>query len=243
VSGPVPPGAPGGPPPWDRPAYPSPNPPGHPPPWGRPGYPPPPGAAWPGSWPPGTPYGPPGRPLPPPAVSPAGVPLADFGIRLVANLIDGLVVGVVSLVVALPVLLVAVNHFVGQAAFDVDPSGAVAPDDADRLITAALLPILGVEAAIFLFMLVVQYLYMVEFMHRSGQTLGKRIMRIRVVPLDPYATLTRGAAAVRFATQIVAGVFVPFFSLLDGLWQLWDRPFQQCLHDKAAQTVVVKVSA
>jgi hypothetical protein len=31
--------------------------------------------------------------------------------------------------------------------------------------------------------------------------------------------------------------------LIDGFWQLWDKPFQQTLHDKAAQTVVVKVSA
>ena len=34
---------------------------------------------------------------------------------------------------------------------------------------------------------------------------------------------------------------MPFFSYLDGLWQLWDKPFLQTLHDKAAQTVVVKV--
>ena len=30
---------------------------------------------------------------------------------------------------------------------------------------------------------------------------------------------------------------------VDGLWQLWDKPYLQTLHDKAAQTVVVKVSA
>jgi hypothetical protein len=29
---------------------------------------------------------------------------------------------------------------------------------------------------------------------------------------------------------------------VDGLWQLWDKPFQQCLHDKAAGTVVVKLT-
>jgi len=29
---------------------------------------------------------------------------------------------------------------------------------------------------------------------------------------------------------------------VDGLWQLWDKPFQQCLHDKAAGTVGVKLT-
>ena len=42
--------------------------------------------------------------------------------------------------------------------------------------------------------------------------------------------------------QHIVGAVVPFLSWLDGLWQLWDKPYQQCLHDKVAQTVVVKVN-
>jgi hypothetical protein len=34
----------------------------------------------------------------------------------------------------------------------------------------------------------------------------------------------------------------PLAGFGDGLWQLWDKPWQQCLHDKFAGTVVVKVS-
>ena len=34
---------------------------------------------------------------------------------------------------------------------------------------------------------------------------------------------------------------MPFLSYVDGLWQLWDKPYQQTLHDKAAKTVVIKV--
>ena len=29
------------------------------------------------------------------------------------------------------------------------------------------------------------------------------------------------------------------FTLVDCLWPLWDKPWQQALHDKAAKTVVV----
>ncbi len=36
-------------------------------------------------------------------------------------------------------------------------------------------------------------------------------------------------------TVIAGGLFL----LLDDLWPLWDKPWQQALHDKAAKTVVV----
>ena len=67
-------------------------------------------------------------------------------------------------------------------------------------------------------------------------------MKIKVVPLAPGATLTRGMAAKRYLVEFPGGIFVPFFSYVDGLWQLWDKPYQQTLHDKFAQTVVVKVA-
>ena len=78
---------------------------------------------------------------------------------------------------------------------------------------------------------------------RSGQTIGKKALKIRVVPLDPAATLTRGMLAKRYLIEFVVGVVVPFFQYLDGLWQLWDKPYLQTLHDKVAETVVIKVSS
>jgi hypothetical protein len=68
-------------------------------------------------------------------------------------------------------------------------------------------------------------------------------MKIRVVPLTPAATLTRGMAAKRWLVGNVAAIFIPLFSYVDGLWQLWDKPYRQCLHDKFAQTTVVKVTS
>ena len=52
--------------------------------------------------------------------------------------------------------------------------------------------------------------------------------------------LSRTMLAKRFLISDVAALFVPFLNWLDGLWQLWDQPYRQCLHDKFAQTVVVK---
>ena len=67
-------------------------------------------------------------------------------------------------------------------------------------------------------------------------------MKLRVIPLDPSARLTRGMAAKRWLVQYAAGTILPLFTYLDGLWQLWDKPFLQTLHDKFAETVVIKVS-
>ena len=42
-------------------------------------------------------------------------------------------------------------------------------------------------------------------MYRRGQTLGKKLMKLQVVPLDPAATLTRGMAAKRYLVEFVGG--------------------------------------
>ena len=79
-------------------------------------------------------------------------------------------------------------------------------------------------------------------LRQDGQTVGKRVMKTAGHPGRPRrvadtAAISRNAGWWR---ALPARSF-RCFSLLDGLWQLWDKPLQQCLHDKAAQTVVVKV--
>jgi uncharacterized RDD family membrane protein YckC len=54
--------------------------------------------------------------------------------------------------------------------------------------------------------------------------------------------LTRGIAVRRWLMDSVAVQFAPLLFLLDGLWQLWDQPYRQCLHDKVAGTTVIKVT-
>jgi uncharacterized RDD family membrane protein YckC len=171
-------------------------------------------------------------------VSPAGAPLADFGTRFLAWLIDTVILTVVSLGVSLPFFFWFVFSRQPWLTENVDTNPDFGP-----VFVNFFLPVLLFEAGIFLFMLLCYYLYSVELMYRTGQTLGKRIMRIRIVPLDPAATLTRGMAAKRYLIEYVGGFLLPFFHYVDGLWQLWDKPFQQTLHDKVARTVVVKVSA
>jgi uncharacterized RDD family membrane protein YckC len=77
-----------------------------------------------------------------------------------------------------------------------------------------------------------------------GQTFGKRAFGIQVRDATGEGgTIGVGRAGMRFVTvglyRIV--LFFGLFTLLDGLWPLWD-PRRQALHDKIAGSVVVRVS-
>ena len=178
------------------------------------------------------------RPLPPVPLSPGGAPLADFGTRLLAYLIDTAVMTGVLMVFAVPAFIVV---FVSMSdnITSIDPYGAQ-PDPAD-VFGGFFLPFLLVELGLFVVMLVLYYIYYVEIIRRTGQSIGKKAMKIRIVPLDPAETLTRGHLVKRYLIEFIGGVLIPLFSYLDGLWQLWDKPYQQALHDKVAKTVVVRV--
>jgi uncharacterized RDD family membrane protein YckC len=162
-------------------------------------------------------------------VGPAGQPLAGFGDRFLAHLIDGLIVSLAGLALACPVLIFVV--FLPVIGHDRDGEVSFG--------TIALILVgYGVACAL---QFLLSYLYFVEYQLRSGQTVGKRAMSLRVQSIRPDQALTRAVLARRWLVQFVAGGFVPFFVWVDGLWQLWDKPLAQTLHDKAAETVVAKV--
>ena len=71
----------------------------------------------------------------------------------------------------------------------------------------------------------------------SGQTLGKRAVGIRVRD-DHGGRAGYGRAFGRNIVARVIGLF-PFVGLVDVLWPLWDER-NQCLHDKAASTIVIR---
>lgn len=199
--------------------------------YGQPGYgQPPPG------YPPQQGYpGQPGYPGPPgwaPAVGPNGEPLADQGIRLAARLIDGLIVGGIASLIFVPIIIVIVAASAGTTTVNED--GTVSGGGA----TVAL--VLLAELGLFLFLLAAQYVYEVEFAKRTGQTVGKRVMKIRIVPLAPQQPISRGHLAKRWLVSGPGGM-IPGLGIINILWCLWDKPYRQCLHDKFANTVVVKV--
>jgi uncharacterized RDD family membrane protein YckC len=157
-------------------------------------------------------------------------------VRLGAFVIDSVVVGIGSAVLILPLFF-----WFAANAQRIFPEAADPVTGEPTMSTGqAFAFIFGLYGVILVATLITRYVYQVELMFRSGQTLGKMIVNIAVVPLDPTQRLTRGMAAKRFLIETVATLFVPFLFYVDGLWQLWDEPFRQCLHDKFAQTVVIK---
>ncbi|MEV6693323.1 RDD family protein [Micromonospora sp. NPDC051196] len=172
-------------------------------------------------------------------LGPGGQPLASFGDRLLAYLIDTAMTTAALLLLFMPIFLILMVRIL-SVELETNPDGTVA--DPGALITEIMLPMLLLQGALLVVMFGFYWLYHVEYLKRTGQTFGKRVMKLRVVPLDPTRTLDRRMAGKRYLVEFVGGSLVPFGSYLDGLWQLWDKPWQQCLHDKFAETVVVKVS-
>ncbi|MDG4768391.1 RDD family protein [Solwaraspora sp. WMMD406] len=249
---PIPSGAPG------HPAPPAghPTPADYPPPAGypaAPGYPPPgyPPAGYPppGYPPPGYPPPPPGWPayqLPPPEPRPHGMALAPLGARFVARLID---IGAVLL------LNIFINGwFVWQYVVETWPTFAeiwrrsLAGDRSAEGVPQVTERASGLQMVIILLAAAIWWAYEVPATANTGQTLGKRLTRLKVVPVEPDGQLGFARSFRRWNTLglptllwICCIGFV--FQLIDCIYLLFDRPLRQALHDKSAQTVVVRLPA
>lgn len=223
---PPPPGAP--PPPPGGPGVPPPPPPG-PPPGSPPGFGAPPGY---GAPPPGyaTPppgYGAPGGLAPEPSPQQDGLPLAGFGARLGAFLLDGLLYGLVT------APFVAAGVALMVASFDCIDFGdrvecELSSGGGATFGLGIVLIVVGSLLAAFLY---------VRAMGRTGQTWGAKIVGVKVVRRGSGETIGFGAALGR-------SLFAYFLSgsicYLGYLWMLWDRD-KQTWQDKVVSTVVVRV--
>lgn len=165
------------------------------------------------------------QPAYPVPAAPDGRPLAGPGQRLGARIIDVIIILVATLVVA--------GVIIGGG---VALLSAATGDDS---------PILPITAVIGIIAIVVglQYGYEVEIPLRwNGQTPGKRMLKIAVAPLKSGTRLQRGQLTYRFLVMLGFNLLSNcYVGLLDPLWCLWDKPYRQCLHDKPAKTVAVKV--
>ena len=155
--------------------------------------------------------------------------LADPGRRFAARLLDGLVL--------LPVFVVIAVFAVVQVAPHVGPifpklnARSDSPQPTPGLIWIYL-TLFGCLLATG----VVTVLYEAVATTRYGRTLGKRWLHIRPVRTNGTALgwgRSFGRSGVYWASGLLSWV-----GLLDPLWCLWDVN-RQCLHDKAADTIVI----
>jgi uncharacterized RDD family membrane protein YckC len=186
-----------------------------------------------------------GQPLPayPNRVQPRDPALAEWWRRLLARIIDGIVVAVVLGLALAPLWVPPWTTFLHQMQVILNQyQGATS--------STGLSSALGNAEAHFVgrvfYLLILAYLGVFAYdwaQHALwGQTIGKRALGTQVVTADGHGKITPGAAGGRAAVYALAPA-VPLvgglFSLLNELWLTWD-PRRQCLHDKAAHTVVIK---
>jgi uncharacterized RDD family membrane protein YckC len=86
------------------------------------------------------------------------------------------------------------------------------------------------------------FAYEVPATANSGQTLGKRLLGIRVQRLDgsrlTFWQSVRRWLVLAIPAMLLQGWGLPL-QLVDCAWCTWDKPLRQCLHDKSVLTVVV----
>jgi uncharacterized RDD family membrane protein YckC len=143
-------------------------------------------------------------------------PLAESGRRTLARIIDMILVG---LVVAL------LSWIFGVAEYRV---GASSAEFGKGFIQEAIGAVLYIA-------------YDTVLMSRTGQTLGKKWLGMRLANLSDGATPSVQTCLARSAV-----LWIPFafccacvWTAIAGGWSYFDKPYKQGLHDKAAKTVVV----
>ncbi|MGW7300700.1 RDD family protein [Streptomyces sp. NPDC054829] len=161
----------------------------------------------------GDPYGGGGYPADPLAGMP---PLADGGRRTLARIIDMIMVAVV-------VWLLTWAFRVNELDMSADNVNY-----GKSLVQSAIAAVLYIA-------------YDTFTMSRTGQTLGKKWLGMRVANLDNGATPSVQTSLVRALV-----LWIPFafccacvWTAICGGWSFFDKPYRQGLHDKAAKTVVV----
>ncbi|MEO8556896.1 MAG: RDD family protein [Actinomycetota bacterium] len=174
--------------------------------------------------------------------TPDGVPLSGWWKRVLALIIDRIIISIVALPLTFGPMRQVVSilqDYIQQVVKAVEAGSSTVPTQPDGLTG----PILQIS----LTLLVLYIVYEIAFLTMTGATPGKRVVgisvRLRDQPGPPplVAVLTR--TAVKEGGGIaglvpVLGFFGSLFSLLDVLWPLWDDK-KQAIHDKAAATNVV----
>lgn len=194
-----------------------------------PGYAPPPAHHQPPAYQPQQPYGGPISHHPMQSGQPNPGAYASWGVRLGAYLLDGLMTFAIILI---PLGIGGILAFGGA---DVDP---ITDEITNVNGLGVLVMVLGVLAG-----------FVFEIWNRAvrqgskTQSLGKKVVGIKVVSLQHGGPIGVGAGFGRWAMQSLVPGVIPvlgsIYALYDGLSPLWDDR-NQSVHDKVVTSVVVR---
>jgi len=156
-------------------------------------------------------------------------PLGEPGKRILARLIDFLIISIPLYLISLP----------WGGAVEMSTSNNTNNSDVGDLFSQTysahqlLWSLIGLVAYV---------AYDTYFTHKDGRTPGKRLLKLRVAMLVDGRTPDTGSSFLRAVV-----LWLPALLCCPCLWWLinivfmfTDRPYRQGLHDKAAKTVVVQ---
>ncbi len=157
------------------------------------------------------------QPASPYAVSRVATPYQGVAIRFVALLIDIVILGIINGIVTFPF------------------QSGVSVDTATGAITIAPVFYAGIALSF-----VIELIYYTLLLGRYGQSVGKMIVKIKVVREADLGPISYGAAFVRTILLVIDAIpyVIPY---LLGAIVIWTSDKKQRLGDRVARTVVVRV--
>ena len=142
--------------------------------------------------------------------------LQGVAIRFVAQLVDVIILAIIFLILG----------FSGAGTITINASTA----------QVSISPFFG---TLILIDIIIAFLYFTLLEGRNGQTVGKMIVKIKVVKKIDQSPISYGEAAVRTILRIID--LIPFIApYLLGAVLIWASQYKQRLGDRVANTVVVQ---
>ncbi|WP_217142805.1 RDD family protein [Streptomyces sp. AC627_RSS907] len=154
---------------------------------------------------------------------------AGLGKRLAARLIDTVVLAGVTAVAAVPLGAKAIDHVNDK----IDEAKLSGETVTVWLLDATTATYLGIVLAVLLLFGVV---YEALPTAKWGRTLGKKLLGLEVRDIEAHEPPSLGASVRRWLVYSVPGLLA--VGVVGVAWCLFDRPWHQCWHDKAARTFV-----
>ncbi|MFI9771595.1 RDD family protein [Streptomyces sp. NPDC052415] len=154
---------------------------------------------------------------------------ASLGKRFAARLLDTVVLAGVTGVAAVPLGLKAIDHVDEK----IDAAKLSGETVTVWLLDGTTSAYLGIVLAV---LLVFGALYEALPTAKWGRTLGKKLFGLEVRDIEAHEPPSFGGALRRWLVYSVPGLLV--IGVVGILWCLFDKPWRQCWHDKAAGTFV-----
>ncbi|KES07163.1 hypothetical protein BU52_11285 [Streptomyces toyocaensis] len=154
---------------------------------------------------------------------------AGLGRRLAARLLDTVVLGAVTATAGVPLGIRAMDHIDAK----IEAAKLSGETVTVWLLDGTTSVHLGIVVAVLLLAgVLLEVLPTVKW----GRTLGKRLLGLDVRDIEGHEAPGFGAALRRWLVYSVPGLLV--VGVVGVLWCLFDKPWRQCWHDKAAHTFV-----